>query len=259
MPEIKISAVIITYNEEKNIGRCITSLEGIADEILVLDSFSSDDTEQICRDKGITFIQRAWQGYSESKNYANSQATYDYILSLDADEALSEDLQSSILQMKKDTPLDGYYMNRLTNYCGQWIHHCGWYPDQKLRLWNRGKGSWQGLIHESVSLEAGSNTTILDGDLLHYSFTSIHDHIMTADKFSRIAAEIAFKNGKKANLLTDIIINPLFTFFRKYFLQLGILDGYYGYIICRMSAFANFLKYSKIRELHRRETRPDSY
>ena len=252
MPETKISAVIITFNEDNNIARCIDSLRDVADEIIVVDSHSSDATEKICREKGVIFIQKSWQGYSETKNYANAQASFDYMLSIDADEALSEELKNSIRQLKTGDMLDGYYLNRLTNYCGKWIKHCGWYPDRKLRLWNRNKGSWQGTIHEIVEMNSSAKCAPLNGDILHYSFNSIEDHIITANNFSRIAAEEIYAKGKSVNFIIDILLNPVFTFIRKYFFQLGILDGYYGFVICRISAFANFLKYTKIRELHKK-------
>ena len=251
---MQISAVIITLNEEQNIGRCLTSLKGVADEIVVLDSFSLDKTESICRQHGVTFLQKNWQGYSESKNFANSQARYDYILSLDADEELSPQLRKSILKIKNTTPADGYYLNRLTNYCGKWIRHCGWYPDRKLRLWNRSKGNWHGMIHEKVVLNGRVETDALKGDLFHYSFPTIGDHIITANNFSKIAAQEEFNDGKRAGIFVHLIINPFFTFLKKFFFQLGFLDGYYGFIICRISAFANFLKYSKLRELNKNES-----
>jgi glycosyltransferase involved in cell wall biosynthesis len=252
MSETKISAVIITYNEDKNIARCIDSLQHVVDEIIVVDSYSSDATEKICREKGVNFIQKPWQGYSQSKNFANSQASNNYVLSIDADEALSEELKNTIRQLKTGNMLDGYYLNRRTNYCGKWIKHCGWYPDRKLRLWNRNMGSWQGTIHEIVVMNPSAKCAPLNGDILHYSFNSIEDHIITANNFSRIAAEETYAQGKSANLISDILINPAFTFIRKYFFQLGILDGYYGFVICKISAFANFLKYTKIRELHKK-------
>jgi glycosyltransferase involved in cell wall biosynthesis len=254
----KISAVIITYNEASNIARCIDSLQQVADEIIVLDSYSSDATETICREKKVTFLQKEWQGYSKSKNFANSQATFDFILSVDADEVLSQELKAAIREIKKDKMSDGYMVNRRTNYCGKWIKYCGWYPDRKLRLWNRYKGSWQGTIHETVQLQPDSEVGLLQGDLLHYSFNSIADHVITANKFSQIAAEEAHLKGRSVNFLIDVLINPLFTFIRKYFFQLGILDGYYGYVICRISAFANFLKYTKIREIDKSESQAHS-
>jgi len=252
---MKISAVVITLNEEKNIARCLESVHAIADEIIVLDAFSTDRTEEIARQYNVRFIQRDWEDFSNSKNYANEQARYDYILSLDADEALSAELVENIRRIKQDEMMDGYFVNRRTNYCGRWIRHCGWYPDRKLRLWNRQKGSWQGAIHEMVVMQNGAQIGHLEGDLLHYAFDSITDHIITANKYSDIAARQAFEKGKKAGLIIDIILNPIATFIRKYFLLLGILDGYEGYIICRISAFANFLKYTKLRALWQKANR----
>lgn len=250
---MQISAVIITLNEEHNIDRCLQSLKGVADEIFVLDSFSSDGTENICRRHGATFLQKEWQGYSKTKNFANSQARYDFILSLDADEELSPALRNSIISLKNKQPADAYYVNRLTNYCGKWIRHCGWYPDRKLRLWNRSKGNWQGMIHEKVVLNGRPIVDYLAGDLYHYSFPSIGDHIVTANNFSKIAALEEFNDGKRINILFHLILNPFFTFLKKYIVQLGFMDGYYGFVICRISAFANFLKYSKLREMNKNE------
>src|SRR5258706_12624584 len=143
-----ISDVIITYNEEKKIGRCIDSLKGVADEILVIDSFSTDGTEALCLQKGVRFIKNEFEGYTEQKNFGNKQSQYDFILSLDADEELSAELKKSILDVKNHLEFDGYTMNRLSNYCGKWIHHSGWYPDPKLRLWRRAKGECGGnFVH----------------------------------------------------------------------------------------------------------------
>ena len=138
--EVQISAVIITFNEEKNIERCLQSLQGIVDEIVVVDSFSKDQTKSICEKYNVKFVEHAFEGHIEQKNYAITQASYPYVLSLDADEALDETLKSSILKVKKNWTHDGYSMNRLTNYCGSWIKHCGWYQDTKLRLWDARKG-----------------------------------------------------------------------------------------------------------------------
>ncbi|MBU2590567.1 MAG: glycosyltransferase family 2 protein [Nitrospinae bacterium] len=245
----KISAVIITYNEERNIGRCLESLRGVADEIVVVDSFSKDKTEEICQKYGVRFIKYKFEGHIEQKNWAAAQAAYDHVLSLDADEALSDELKSSIMEVKDSWKYDGYYFNRLTNYCGQWIRHLGWYPDRKLRLWDRRKGSWQGNNpHDKFLLQAGSTTHFLKGDLLHYSYYSIRGHIDQVNKFTDIGAATALRNGKSAPLLM-IVLNPLWKFFRDYVVKLGFLDGYYGLVISVISAQATFLKYVKLREL----------
>jgi len=247
---IPISAVIITFNEERNIERCLRSLQGIADEIVVLDSFSTDRTEEICRTFGVRFFQHAFDGHIEQKNRAITFASHPYILSLDADEALSEPLRESILKVKNNWFADGYYMNRLTNYCGQWIHHCGWYPDRKLRLWDSRKGKWGGVNpHDRFELAAGDKNTLrLDGDLLHYSYYTRRDHFRQVEYFTAIMAEAMFRNGRKSNLLL-LIFAPVVKFLRDYIIKLGFLDGYAGFTISRISAYATFLKYKKLKRL----------
>ncbi|MBN2682017.1 MAG: glycosyltransferase family 2 protein [Bacteroidales bacterium] len=249
---IKLSVVIITYNEEKNIERCLQSVKKIADEIVVLDSFSNDKTEEICSKYNVKFIKNKFEGHIEQKNLAITYAENPYILSLDADEAISEELEKSILEVKSNWDADGYYFNRLTNYCGKWIRHCGWYPDKKLRLWDSRKGCWTGENpHDRYELNAGSEKKYLKGDLYHYSYYSIEDHINQVNKFTKIGAETAVKKGKKASLF-KIFFNPLWKFKVDYFFRLGFLDGYYGFVICIISSHATFLKYIKIRELNKK-------
>jgi len=249
----KITVVIITLNEEKNIGRCIDSVKDIADEILVVDSFSIDKTEEICNAKGTRFIKHKFEDYVKQHKFADKQATYNYILSLDADEALSDDLRESIRDIKINWKHDGYYMNRLTNYCGKWIKHSGWYPDRKLRLFDKTKGKWTGKkIHEKFSLFKNSSTGQLKGDILHYSYTSISQHVNQANKFTDITALAAFESGEKAGIL-KIFFKPVFKFICGYFLNLGFLDGYYGFLICQISANATFLKYIKLRQLNKQK------
>jgi glycosyltransferase involved in cell wall biosynthesis len=250
---VKISAVVITLNEEKNIGRCLDSVRQVADEIIVVDSYSTDQTRDICRGRGVHFVQHAFEGHIEQKNYAVSCAAHDRVLSLDADEALSEELVQSILTVKQNWRHDGYSFNRLTNYCGKWIRHSGWYPDTKLRLWDRRKGQWGGINpHDRVTLEGGSRVAHLAGDLHHWSYHTIRDHIDTINSFSEIAARAAHAAGKQSNLVLDIVLNPLLTFFKKYFLKLGILDGYPGFLIAVHTAYGKFLKYIKLRELNKK-------
>jgi glycosyltransferase involved in cell wall biosynthesis len=249
---VKISAVVITFNEEKNIGRCLDSVKGVADEIVVVDSYSTDNTAKICRSQEILFLQHAFEGHIEQKNYAVSCAAYDHILSLDADEVLSEELKQSILATKQNWQLNGYSFNRLTNYCGRWIRHSGWYPDTKLRLWDRRKGRWGGINpHDRIVMDDQSRISHLSGDLLHYSYHTIKDHVDTINSFSEIAAQAAFAEGVKTRLVRDIVLNPLLTFFKKYFLKLGILDGYQGFLIANHTAYGKFLKYTKLRELNK--------
>ena len=252
---MNLSVVIITYNEEKNIERCILSVRDIADEILVVDSFSTDRTEEICLKHGVRFVKHAFEGYIEQKNWAKDQAAYDFILSLDADEALSNELRASILSVKQNPTFDGYDFNRLTNYCGQWIRHCGWYPDRKLRLWDRRKGSWKGENpHDEFFLVEGSKKQHLTGDLLHFSFYTVEQHISTINKFSSIKARVMYEKGRKPNWIA-MMVSPAFKFFRDYIIKLGFMDGYFGYLICRNSAYSNFLKYAKLRALYKSESR----
>ena len=247
-----LSAVIITKNEERNIGRCIQSLKDVADDILVVDSGSIDRTEEICKEKNVRFHFHEWEGYKEQKNFANSLAKYPFILSIDADEALSDDLRASILGLKENSQADGYEVNRLTNYCGKWIHYSGWYPDRKLRLFNRDKFEWGGeKIHEVViPIQEDNKISRLQGDLLHYSYYSISEHISQANHFTDLTAELAVEKGKRSGLI-KILFSPVFKFIRDYIFKLGFLDGYYGYIICRISAQATFLKYSKIKQIRK--------
>ncbi len=247
----KLSVVIITFNEEKNIARCLDSVKNIADDIVVVDSFSTDTTEKICREKGARFIQHKFEGHIEQKNWAITQAQFPHILSLDADEALDATAQNSILKIKTSWTHDGYYINRLTNYCGTWVHHCGWYPDKKLRLWDSRKGKWGGTNpHDKYELFDGDkNAGNVKGDILHYSYYTLDDHYKQVNYFTDILAKAQYKEGKKASLL-ELFFSPIVKFIRDYFIKLGILDGTTGFTICRISAYATYLKYKKLRALN---------
>lgn len=249
---IPISVVIITFNEEKNIGRCLRSVSGVADEIIVLDSLSTDRTREICQQFKVAFIEQPFLGHVEQKNKALEYATYPHVLSLDADEALSDELKQSIIEIKNNWQHDGYSFNRLTNYCGTWVRHCGWYPDRKLRLFDKRKGKWEGTNpHDRYILATDTQQHHIAGDLLHYSYYSIDQHIDQIKKFTSIMAQEQFKRGK-APALRKIVLNPLWCFIRQYIVRLGFLDGYHGLVICTLSACANFIKYAKTRELFSR-------
>jgi glycosyltransferase involved in cell wall biosynthesis len=249
---VKLSVVIITFNEERNIGRCIDSVQKVADEIVIVDSYSTDKTESICKGKGAKFIQHKFEGHIEQKNFAISQATNKYILSLDADEALSEELVKSILEVKDNWTADGYKFNRLTNYCGSWIRHCGWYPDTKLRLWDSSKGKWGGTNpHDIFIMNSESKILPLKGDLFHYSYYSTHDHLKQVNYFTDITSKEAYTRRKRSNLFL-ILFSPLIKFLKSYFFQLGFMDGYHGFVISVISAHATFLKYVKVKELQER-------
>jgi glycosyltransferase involved in cell wall biosynthesis len=247
---INLSVVVITFNEERNIGRCINSVKAVADDIVVVDSFSTDRTEEICMKEGVRFVTHKFEGHIEQKNWAITQAKYPHVLSIDADEELSEDLKKSIIEVKNNWTKDGYTLNRLTNYCGKWIRHCGWYPDTKLRLWDSSKGKWGGMNpHDRYELVKGASKAHLKGDLYHFSFYTIEQHLAQADKFTDILAKAMFEKGKTSTFL-KILIKPAFKFFKDYFILLGFLDGYYGYIVCKISAHATLIKYDKLKQLH---------
>lgn len=249
--KVKLSAVIITLNEAQNIRRCINSLQNVADEILIIDSFSTDSTKDICLELGATFITHPFENYSKQKKYATSQAQYDYILSLDADEALDQKLQEEITKIKQNWKADGYTFNILPNYAGKWIYHSGWHPCRKLRLFDRNKGNWSDSpIHESVVMNSSATTTHISGNLLHYSYYSISEHIERMNKYTTLSAQTYKDQGRKSNLL-QILIRPPWQFFRDYILKLGILDGKEGLIICMITAFGVFLKYTKLYKLIR--------
>lgn len=249
---VKISVVIITFNEEKNIGRCLNSVKNIADEIIVVDSFSTDNTVSIAHDYNAKVISSAFVGYAEQKNHATLQASNNWILSLDADEELTAALEQSIMEFKKGPKHNVYQMPRLTNYCGQWIKHSGWYPDKQTRLYDRTKGTWEEKkVHEYWRADnAGDTKGTLRGDLLHYSFSSISEHLKKIEKYTELAALAAVEDGKDASLL-KIMASPKWHFFTEYIIKFGFLDGFYGYTICKLSAYSAFIKYTKIRMYNR--------
>lgn len=244
-----LSVVIITKNEERNIARCLDSVKEIADEMIVVDSFSTDRTREICESQGASFFLYEWKGYSETKNYANSLAHHDWIFSIDADEAISEELKISILDAKKSATAANFRICRITNYCGRWIHHSGWYPDVKVRFFDRRTNCWEGLIHERLNVANETEIPVLKGDCYHYSYYSIDEHVTQANRFSTLTAEDMFRKNKRVGMLKHWIA-PGFRFFRMFILRGGFLDGYYGWVIARISAHAVFLKYAKLRQFY---------
>jgi len=248
---MKITGVIITYNEEENIERCLKSLIGIVDEILVVDSLSTDGTKEICQKfPDVKFIEQPWLGYAQQKNFANENASFDFILSIDADEVLSDELKTSILQVKQSDAniLTVYEMNRLNQYCGSWIKHCGWYPNRKVRLFHKSV-KWIGeYVHETLSLPSNAKNLFLKGDILHYTCHSVSAHLQQVDEFTTLSAREAYGKGKETTLFA-IWFRPKWKFLTDYIVKLGILDGYAGYQLCKISAFATYLKYVKLREL----------
>jgi len=244
-----LSAVIITLNEENNIGRCIDSLWHVANEIIVLDSFSSDNTVAIAKEHGAIVRQEMFAGYKEQKNRALKFTNYDYVLSLDADETLSPELIAAILNAKKDFKFKAYSMNRYNHYCGRFIKHGLWYPDKKIRLFDKRIANWGGMNpHDKIVLQQNAKVQFLKGNILHYTFNSVEEHLERNERMSSIAAQSIFDSGKKKHW-SKIILSPLWSFINGYFLRLGFLDGYYGWIIAIQNAHLSFLKYQKLQRI----------
>ncbi len=254
-----LSAIIITYNEARNIARCITALKGVADEVVVVDSFSKDDTVEIAESLGARVFQHAFEGYGEQKIVALGHTRYDWILSLDADEELSPELRRSILAIKDAPAHNAYSFNFLTNYGGRWIRHSGWYPNPKMRLWNKQRGHMKAdKVHEGWELDAGTTTGFLKGDILHHSFPTISAHLKKIEQYSEIGARFDVARGKRVSLL-KLWLAPKWTFLSIYLLRGGFLDGYYGWVIAKNSAFAAFAKYLKIRQYSAMQRRGEAF
>lgn len=248
-----VSVVIITFNEAENIGRCIDAAAKVAAEVVVLDSYSTDATEIIARQKGAHFFQHKFEGHIQQKNKALSFAKYEWVLSLDADEVLSEEAIQQIQQLKDWNKYDAFSFNRLNNYCGQWIKHGGWYPDRKIRLFKKSVGKWGGTNpHDKFELNNRSNVKHIDADILHYSYRTQTEHITQSQKFSAIAAKALYASGIKSVFL-KIVFGPPVKFIRDYIFRLGFLDGTNGFSIALISAKAVYWKYSALQQLNRKK------
>lgn len=250
---MKISAAIITYNEEKNIKRCLDSLIGIADEIVVVDSFSKDATKAICSQfEKVSFVENAFAGHIQQKNFAITCCTNQWVLSLDADEELSPELRESILAVKaqgKDDDKGAYRFNRLSNYCGHWVRYGGWYPDTKTRLFHKEVGAWGGENpHDKYIVKPGVLHEFLKGDLLHYTFHTVEQHKVQIEKFTTIAAKAKFEKGKKSNFVLALV-KAWAKWMRNYVVKKGYKDGKVGYDLAKASAYATYLRYKKLADL----------
>jgi glycosyltransferase involved in cell wall biosynthesis len=248
---MRISATIITLNEERNIARAIESLR-CADEVVVVDSGSADRTVEIAEKLGARVIYNAWEGYANQKNHAAENALHDWILSIDADEALSESLEGEIWQLKKNSPRqDAYTMPRLAQYLGRWILHSGWYPDRKVRLYDRRKARWAGkFVHESVKVDGSIGH--LEANLLHFTCDSLSEHLKTMDRYTTLAAEQLVFDRKRIGW-PQLLLDPAWTFFVTYFVRRGFLDGVEGLAIAYMGALYQFLKFAKARNMSPRD------
>ena len=250
MPQ-EITGVVITKDEEDNIRDCILSLKKVASRIIVLDSFSTDGTESICREKGVLFLQHPFDGMIQQKNRVIQMVETSHVLLLDADERLSPELTNYLLKEQSQGLKAAYEFNRLNNYCGQWIRHCGWYPDRKIRLWERGAVDVLGTNpHDFYAAKEGVKVQRTNLDLHHFTYSSIEEHEQQIIKFTTAAAKGAFGKGKRTTLFATYV-KPAFKFFRDYILKAGFLDGYHGWIVCRMGAHAKRMKYLKLLSLQK--------
>lgn len=248
---VKISLVVITYNEAHNIRRCLESAADIVDEILVVDSASTDATVAIAESFGARVVIQPFLGYVAQKRFAISQARYPVVLSLDADEALSEALRQSITGVRAKWSHDCYFMNRLSSIGGSWIRHGGWYPDRKMRLFDRGKYAVEGIDpHDKFVPVPGASSAHLKGDILHYTNGDIAGRAATVNQFSTLAARAFDERGKRGSL-GRLLFKPFFRFVVEYFFRRGFLDGFYGFVVARTSAQYVFLREAKLIELQR--------
>ncbi len=251
--QIKLSVCIITFNEEKNIRKCLESVKW-ADEIVVVDSCSTDETVQICRQYTDKVIEKKWPGHVKQKQFALEQAMGDWILFLDADERLSKEAAREIKDrvLTGSCSVDGFIFPRQSYYLGRWICHGGWYPDNKLRLVRKGKSAWGGTDpHDKLAIEGQPDR--LNGKILHYVYEDISQQLKTVDSFSTISARQWQKAGRKFNFFL-ILFRPPIRFLEMYLWKLGFLDGMPGFIIAMISSYYVFLKYAKLWELEKLKT-----
>lgn len=242
---MQVAVTVITRNEEERIGAMLESIRWAA-EILVVDCGSTDRTVEKAREFTDRVVHHDFSDFAAQKNYAHSLAGRDWILNLDADEVCTPELAAEIQALPEDG-FDGYLISRQNQFQGRWIHHCGWSPDYKLRLYRKSRGSWKGLVHESVELESGARSGKLQSKLLHYTYKDFERYLSSIHQFSKLAADQMREQGKTAGAL-DLLLLPPLAFLKKYFLQLGILDGTPGFVISALTAYSVFCRYALLSE-----------
>ena len=248
----QLSVVVITFNESANIARCLDSVRNIADEILVVDSYSTDDTVAIAESKGARILQHPFEGYIEQRAYAVAHAEFDFILALDADECVSSELEQELLDLKQNWVFDCYVTNRLNGIGGQWIRYGAWYPDPKMRIFDRRKAICTGTTpHDRIEPVEGASVAKLKGDILHYSDDNIADRIRSVNNLTSASAKYLYTQGKRTNWLI-IFFKPLIKFITIYWLRRGFLDGFYGFVIAKSLSQYTYLQQIKLMELQRK-------
>jgi len=247
-----LSVVLITKNEAANVRDCLRSVMW-ADEIIVVDSGSTDDTVSICKEMGAqVYVHADWPGFGPQKNRALGYASKGWVFSIDADERVTPELRDELIQAMKEECAQGFYLPRQSQFCGTFIHHSGWYPDYVLRLFKRGAGKFSdSLVHESVLLTG--RTAKLKSPLLHYSYLTTDDVERKVEHYSTAAAQQMFQSGKRSNRLVAVL-RAGWAFVRTYVLRLGVLDGSAGWNIARMNARTTYLKYRKLETLQSANT-----
>jgi len=242
-----ISVYVLTYNNRRTIERCLQSLTW-ADELVVVDSLSTDGTLEICKRYTEKVYQRPWSSHRDQYQYAADLTTHEWIMFVDADEEVPLELVQEIRNELdgKNSPFDGYLIYRRTYYLGRWIRYGGWYPDGEIRLYRRDKGRWEGGLHAKVTVDG--RVGVLKNQYLHYTYRDISDQIQTIDRYSKISAEDMAQSGEKFSLF-KLLFHPPFRFVKEYLFKLGFLDGLPGLIIVVSTMFYVFIKYAKLWEL----------
>jgi glycosyltransferase involved in cell wall biosynthesis len=258
MSSMEISAVLITFNEERRLEGALKSLAGIASEIVVVDCRSSDETAKIARRYTDRVFERAWTNFADQKNFGNDQASHPWILSLDADERVSPELRQELEELKKTEPdVDAFCIPRKVYYLGRWIRHSGWYPDRKLRLFRKGAARWVGeYVHEKLAFEG--RTEKLKGCIHHFTYRDIHEHLVRINNFSDLGAQKLYARKKKARWY-HLLLLPFFRFVRAYVWKLGFLDGFSGLVISVLTGYAVFARYAKLREIWKKGERIEPF
>ncbi len=254
---MQLSVIIITFNEENNIQRCLNSVRGIADEVVVVDSGSEDNTKTVCRQMAAKVYDHPFRSYGLQKEFATRLTAFDHILSLDADEELSEELRDSISRVKLHWEKDCYSCHRITNFCGQWILHGEWFPDKVIRLFDRRKAKWIGNIHEKIVPYDRHNMGDLRGELLHYSYHSLNHFRIKSEKYAAMSARELYRQGVYPGFY-HFYIKPAYRFLSAFLLRRGFMDGNAGYHIARLTADRVYMKYEKLKQMHEQKEDPSA-